>query len=118
MCHKTLNGMLMDKLASSKILADDVRDIKKTPHDSLIFDDIAKMITKNIEETAVVERTEAQRADHAKMLLDQLNGQKPRDNKKAAAGKKATDADDDEAERIPKAKMTPEEKKENEKLNN
>ena len=67
--------MLMDNLASSKILADDVREIKKAHHDSWVFDDIAKMITNKIEERAVVERTKAQRADHAKMLLDQLNGQ-------------------------------------------
>ena len=80
-----LNEMLMDKLTSSKILADDVRDLKKTPSDLIVVEDIARMVTNKIEERAVIERTKIQWGDHAKQLLDQLSDNKPKDGKKAAA---------------------------------
>ena len=97
LASSALNEMLMDKLTNSKILADDVRDLKKTPSDLMVFEDIAKMITNKIEERAVTERTKMQRADHTKQLLDQLNGNKPKDGKKVAASAAA----DDEKRRTP-----------------
>ena len=74
--HRTLIRLLVDRLTCSKILAEDLKEIKKQPHDLWDYDDIAKIVTNKIEERAVVERTKSQRADHNDQLLKTLQGKK------------------------------------------
>ena len=110
----------MDKLTNSKILAADVRDLKKIPSEEHTFEDIAKLVTNKLDERAVVERTKLQKADHTKQLLDQLNGGKPKETKKAAAAAKKAAAAGDDASKETKAnkknsELTAEEKKEKRK---
>ena len=130
MTAETITGQLVEKLTPAKVIAEEMKEFKRLHHSEWTYDIIADIMRIKIEERATVARTKLQRDEHAKTILDTLQGQvngKPRTpkdgvdpNKKQNANQrpnKNQSATPDAAPAPQKAKqdkvpLTPEQKKE------
>jgi hypothetical protein len=99
--HPTIIKLLMDQLTNSKVLADEIKEIKKRPFDTWDYDEIAKVVTNKIEERAVKERTRLQLADHQEQLLKTYQN-----GKKGPGGGQRTAKTTDDGKKDPPAPLT------------